>query len=114
MTVQPTMLRPATPKPVWQVVLGFVLMLPALVLLITSYVEPVIWNFRHSFQKFTGVRAMNGEAGESTGWDNYDAAFHGGLGGALGYTLGLAVLPVLVVLLLAPALAWTADASGRA
>jgi ABC-type sugar transport system permease subunit len=113
MTVQPTMLRPATPKPAWQVVLGLVLTLPALVLLITSYVEPVFWNFRHSFQRFSGIRALQGQAGDSAGWSNYEAAFKNGLGGAIGYALGLAILPVLTVLLLGPALAWTADTAGR-
>ncbi|WP_432981642.1 hypothetical protein [Dactylosporangium sp. CA-233914] len=113
MTVQPTMLRPATQRPAWQVVVGLVLALPALVLLITSYVEPVIWTFKSSFQKFGGVRLLGGQAGGSAGWDNYAKAFDGGLGGAIGYALGLTILPLLAVVLLAPALAWASATSGR-
>ncbi|MFG2043379.1 sugar ABC transporter permease [Dactylosporangium sp. NPDC048998] len=115
MTVQPTMLRPATPRPSWQVVVGLLLPLPALILLITTYVEPAIWTIRTSFGRFTGIRGLTG-AGDapSAGLDNYNRAFDGGLGGALGYVLTLAVVPLLIVLLLAPALAWAAHRSGRA
>ncbi|GAA3449550.1 hypothetical protein [Dactylosporangium matsuzakiense] len=114
MTVQPTMLRPATPRPAWQVVVGLVLVLPALVLLITSYVEPVFWTFRSSFNKLRGVRFLtDGGTDGSAGWDNYRAAFDKGLGGAIGWSLLLALLPLVVVLIVAPALAWAADAAGR-
>jgi ABC-type sugar transport system permease subunit len=115
MTVQPTMLRPATRRPTWQVGAGLVLVLPALVLLITSYVEPVFWTFRSSFNKFGGVRAVTGRGGpdQSAGWDNYQEAFQRGLGGAIAYTLLLALLPLVAVLVVAPALAWAADATGR-
>ncbi|MER7006890.1 hypothetical protein ABT297_28170 [Dactylosporangium sp. NPDC000555] len=108
MTVQP-----ATPRPTWQVVVGLLLPLPALILLITTYVEPAIWTIRTSFERFTGIRGLAG-AGDapSAGLDNYDRAFDGGLGGALGYVLTLAVVPLLIVLLLAPALAWAAHGSG--
>ncbi|MEV8510781.1 hypothetical protein [Dactylosporangium sp. NPDC051484] len=110
MTVQP-----ATPRPTWQVVAGLLLPLPALILLITTYVEPAIWTIRTSFGRFTGIRGLAG-AGDapSAGLDNYNRAFDGGLGGALGYVLTLAVVPLLIVLLLAPALAWAAHGSGRA
>ncbi|WP_433053303.1 hypothetical protein [Dactylosporangium sp. CS-033363] len=115
MTVQPTMLRPATPRPAWQVVVGLVLVLPALVLLITSYVEPVFWTFKSSFNKLSGIRAINGGgAGESVGFDNYRDAFEHGLGGAIGYTLLLALLPLLAVVLVAPAVAWAAETTGKA
>src|SRR4051794_37988993 len=110
MTVQPTMLRPATPKPAWQVVVGLALVLPALVLLITSYVEPVFWTFRSSFNKFSGVRALSGGGpDESAGFDNYREAFEKGLGGAIGYTLLLALLPLFAVVVVAPAVAWAAE-----
>ncbi|MEU7868198.1 hypothetical protein [Dactylosporangium sp. NPDC049140] len=114
MTVQPTMLRPATPRPAWQVVVGLVLVLPALVLLITSYVEPVFWTFKSSFNKFSGMRALSGGgADESVGFDNYRQAFEKGLGGAIGYTLLLALLPLLAVVVVAPAVAWAAETTGR-
>ncbi|WP_432832553.1 hypothetical protein [Dactylosporangium sp. CA-092794] len=114
MTIQPTMLRPAAPRPAWQVVLGLVLPLPALILLITSYVEPLFWTIRTSFRRFTGIRGLTAQGpGSSVGFDNYRRAFDDGLGGALGYALGLAVAPLLIVLLLAPALAWAAHSSGR-
>ncbi|MFI5915608.1 hypothetical protein [Dactylosporangium sp. NPDC051541] len=114
MTVQPTMLRPATPRPAWQVVVGLVLVLPALVLLITSYVEPVFWTFKSSFNKLGGVRFLtDGDTGGSVGWDNYREAFDKGLGGAIGWALLLALLPLVAVLVVAPALAWAADTAGR-
>jgi ABC-type sugar transport system permease subunit len=116
MTVQPTMLRPASPRPAWQVVLGLLLPLPALVVLVTSYVEPTMWTIRTSFERFSGIRMVTGQdsAAGSVGFDNYEKAFDDGLGGALAYALGLAAVPLLVVLLLAPALAWAAHRAGRA
>nr|BFE64626.1 hypothetical protein GCM10020063_091520 [Dactylosporangium thailandense] len=114
MTVQPTMLRPATPRPAWQVVVGLVLVLPALVLLITSYVEPVFWTFKSSFNRLSGLRTFSGAAtGESVGFDNYRKAFENGLGGAIGTTLLLALLPLLAVVVVAPAVAWAAETTGR-
>jgi ABC-type sugar transport system permease subunit len=109
MTIQPTMLRPAPPRPAWQVAVGLVLTLPALVLLLTSYVEPLYWTVTSSFRKFSGVRLTGGEG---AGWDNYDAAYSRGLADAHWFALSLAVVPILLVLLLAPALAWAAHAGG--
>ncbi|MEV4508081.1 sugar ABC transporter permease [Dactylosporangium sp. NPDC049525] len=111
MTIQPTMLRPPPPRPGWQVAVGLVLTLPALVLLLTSYVEPLYWTVRSSFRKFTGLRM--GEGGASVGWDNYDSAYtQGHLADAHWFALSLAVVPILLVLLLAPVLAWAAHAGG--
>jgi ABC-type sugar transport system permease subunit len=112
MAIQPTMLRPPAPRPAWQVAVGLALILPAFVLLLTSYVEPAIWTVRSSFNRFTGLRSTTG--GENVGFDNYSRAFDAGLGRGFGFALSLAVLPLLVVLLLAPALAWAADRGGRA
>ncbi|MFC4998913.1 sugar ABC transporter permease [Dactylosporangium cerinum] len=109
MTIQPTMLRPAPPRPGWQVAVGLVLTLPALVLLLTSYVEPLYWTVTSSFRKFSGIRLTGGEG---VGWDNYDAAYSQGLADAHWFALSLAVVPLLLVLLLAPALAWAAHAGG--
>ncbi|GAA2329172.1 hypothetical protein [Dactylosporangium salmoneum] len=113
MTVQPTMLRPATQRPAWQTVLGLVLALPALVLLITSYVEPAVWTIRTSFRRFTGIRTLSGGDTPSAGWDNYHRAYEQGLAGSLWYVLSLVAIPLLAVLVLAPALAWAAHSSGR-
>lgn len=111
MTIQPTMLRPPPPRPGWQVAVGLVLTLPALVLLLTSYVEPLYWTVRSSFREFTGLRMSEGAAG--VGWDNYDDAYaQGRLADAHWFALSLAVVPILLVLLLAPALAWAAHAGG--
>jgi ABC-type sugar transport system permease subunit len=110
MTIQPTMLRPPTPRPGWQVAVGLILVLPAFVLLLISYVEPLYWTVSSSFRQFRGLRLTTGS--ENVGWDNYDAAYSGGLGGAHWFALSLAVVPVLLVLLLAPAIAWAAHAGG--
>ncbi|GAA0716806.1 sugar ABC transporter permease [Dactylosporangium roseum] len=110
--IQPTMLRPATPRPAWQTAVGLVLVLPAFVLLLTSYVEPAVWTFRSSFNRFTGLRFNPG--GEGAGFDNYAKAFDVGLGGSLLFGLSLAAVPLALVLLLAPALAWAAARTGRA
>jgi ABC-type sugar transport system permease subunit len=110
MTIQPTMLRPAPPRPGWQVAVGLVLTLPALVLLLTSYVEPLYWTVTSSFRKFSGLRTTGGEG---VGWDNYDAAYsQGRLADAHWFALSLAVVPILLVVLLAPVLAWAAHAGG--
>jgi hypothetical protein len=111
MTIQPTMLRPPPPRPGWQVAVGLVLTLPALALLLTSYVEPLYWTASSSFRRFTGLRLAQG--GEGVGWDNYEAAYsQGRLADAHWFALSLAVVPVLLVVLLAPALAWAAHAGG--
>src|SRR5688500_796122 len=111
MTIQPTMLRPPPPRPGWQVAVGLILTLPALVLLLTSYVEPLYWTVSSSFRAFTGLRLSEG--GKGVGWDNYNEAYsRGGLADAHWYALSLAVVPILLVLLLAPALAWAAHAGG--
>ncbi|MET7419188.1 sugar ABC transporter permease [Dactylosporangium sp. NPDC005555] len=111
MTIQPTMLRPPTPRPGWQVAVGLILTLPALVLLLTSYVEPLYWTVRSSFREFNGLRLSEG--GAAAGWDNYDDAYaQGRLADAHWFALSLAVVPILLVLVLAPALAWAANAGG--
>ncbi|GAA1504107.1 hypothetical protein GCM10009827_016670 [Dactylosporangium maewongense] len=110
MTIQPTMLRPPTPRPGWQVAVGLILTLPAFVLLLTSYVEPLYWTVTSSFRKLNGLRLTEG--GDSVGWDNYDTAYSRGLADAHWFTLSLAVVPILLVLLLAPAIAWAAHAGG--
>ncbi|WP_238008298.1 sugar ABC transporter permease [Dactylosporangium sp. AC04546] len=109
--IQPTMLRPAPSRPTWQTVLGFVLALPAFVLLLLTYVEPTIWTIRSSFSSFTGVRFA--PAGSSSGFDNYSRAFDAGLGGDILFALSLAGPQLALVLVLAPALAWAASRAGR-
>jgi len=109
--LQPVPPPAAPPRPAWRVVLGLVLALPAFVLLLTSYVEPLIWTVRSSFQKLSVIRSAGGE---SVGFDNYSAMFDKGLGTGLGRALLFAVVPLLVVLLLAPVLAWLAHRGGTA
>ncbi|MET7394550.1 sugar ABC transporter permease [Dactylosporangium sp. NPDC005572] len=109
--IQPTMLRPAPPRPTWQTVLGFVLALPAFVLLLLTYVEPTIWTIRSSFSSFTGVRFS--PTGSDAGFDNYSRAFDAGLGGDILFALSLAAPQLALVLILAPALAWAASRAGR-
>ncbi|GGM84502.1 sugar ABC transporter permease [Dactylosporangium sucinum] len=109
--IQPTMLRPAPARPAWQTVLGFVLVLPAFILLLITYVEPTVWTIRSSFSTFTGVRFS--PAGSTSGFDNYSRAFDAGLGDNLLYALSLAAPQLAFVLILAPLLAWAASRSGR-
>ncbi|MGI5241556.1 sugar ABC transporter permease [Dactylosporangium sp. CA-139066] len=101
----------AQQRPAWRVVLGLALALPAFILLLTSYVEPLVWTVRSSFQRLTVIRSA---AGPDVGFDNYGDVFKAGLGGAFGRALLLAVVPLLVVLLLAPVLAWLAHRGGPA
>lgn len=114
MAIQPTMLRPAAPRPAWQVAAGLVLPVPALILLVTSYVEPAVWTVNGSFHRFTGLRLGAGATGgPPAGLDNYRRAFDAGLGSALARALVLALAALAVALVLAPALAWAAQRSGR-
>ncbi|MGI5241555.1 sugar ABC transporter permease [Dactylosporangium sp. CA-139066] len=100
---------PAEPqRPAWRTAVGLLLALPAFVLLLTSYVEPLIWTVRSSFRNAT---LLDGKA-ESVGFDNYGAVADAGLGGAFGRALLLALVPLLIVLLLAPVLAWLAHRGG--
>jgi ABC-type sugar transport system permease subunit len=114
--IRPTMMAPPARKPTWHVVVGLLLALPALVLLIVSYVEPTIWTVRASFHKVEILRSRGGIgaiSGDIT-TDNYTAMLERGLLGTFGFALSLAIVPILVVLIAAPALAWAAHLGGTA
>lgn len=110
---RPTMMRPAPPTSTLQVIVGLALVVPAFALLIISYVSPLIWTVNTSFHKLNGLRATQsgGDNGPFTG-AGYSRAFDDGLGGSLGYALSLAIVPILVVLIAAPVLAWAAHTGG--
>ncbi|MBT8224703.1 MAG: sugar ABC transporter permease, partial [Dactylosporangium sp.] len=89
-------------------VVGFVLLVPALMALLWSYVIPTITTIVKSFQRDTPFSEPEG-----VGTKNYETAFSNGLAGDLGFALLLALVPVLVALLVAPLLAMAAHHSGR-
>ncbi|WP_330186413.1 sugar ABC transporter permease [Dactylosporangium sp. AC04546] len=106
------MLRPPPGRPGWHAVVGWILVVPAFVLLLTSYVEPLYWNARGSFQNLSFL-----DKGSQAGWvgfHNYGVVFERGLGGAIGRALLLGLVPLAAVLVLAPVLAWLAHRGGTA
>jgi ABC-type sugar transport system permease subunit len=86
-----------------------VLVLPAFVLLIWSYLWPTIWQVWNSFRRVSYIQIGTDR---NVGWANYDAAFRRGFWSALGYSLTFAAIPLLVVVVAAPALAWAAHRTG--
>jgi hypothetical protein len=95
--VRPTMMPRPRPKPAWEIAVGLVLVVPALALLIVSYVEPVLWTVRSSRHQVS-VRRLDGGGG-APGHD-------------FGFAIGLMVVPVLLVLVAAPLLAGAAHRGG--
>jgi ABC-type sugar transport system permease subunit len=91
-------------------VIGALLVMPALVLLIFSYVLPTVRTVRLSFVEYHG----RGQPDTPVGGRNYSAAAHAGLGHAIGNALSLATVPLLVVVVLAPLLALAAHVAGTA
>src|SRR5690242_2555739 len=112
--LRPTMMRPAPPTSTAQVVVGLVLIVPAFALLIVSYVAPLSWTVTSSFHKLNVLRATGRDGGGNGPFTgaNYSRAFDTGLGGSLVYALSLAIVPILVVLVAAPILAWAAHTGG--
>src|SRR5437763_1919668 len=106
-TYQPVSARPRPGR----VVLGLLLVLPALALLGWSYVWPTIWNVQKSFTN----AGLTKDGSHGVGIANYKALFQGtGFLPAVGYALTLAVVPLLLVAVVAPALAWAAHRTGTA
>ncbi|NBE82516.1 sugar ABC transporter permease [Micromonospora rubida] len=92
-----------------QVVIGLLLLAPAAVALLWSYVLPSVRTLTESFQR--GSRP--GGTPEPAGGDNYAQVFERGFVGDLGFALLLALVPLLLALLVAPLLALAAQRAGR-
>lgn len=96
-------------RPTWQVILTAGMLAPAVVFLFTSYLEPMWWTARASFHSLSSA---SGAAAEPVGGANYQAIAAEGFWQAVGFSLSLAGLPLLAVLVIAPLLAWCAHRSG--
>ncbi|MFG3702732.1 PT domain-containing protein [Micromonospora sp. NPDC047620] len=92
-----------------QVVTGLVLLVPAAVALLWSYVLPSVSTLVESFRRGNGL----GGPTESAGGDNYAQVIERGFLGDLGHALLLALVPLLLALLVAPLLALAAQRAGR-
>lgn len=98
-------------------VAGALLLLPALLALLWSYVLPTLSTVVESFQRgsLLGDRVRPVPvAEEGAGLDNYERAFDTGLAGGLGTALLMALVPLFAALVAAPLLAVAADRAGRA
>jgi ABC-type sugar transport system permease subunit len=89
--------------------IGLLLVVPALLALLGSYVVPGVRTLWNSFQRIDLIRDGGGEF---AGFDNYSDVADAGFFGDLGYVLLLATLPVLAACVLAPVLAWLAHRGG--
>ncbi|SCE67630.1 hypothetical protein GA0074695_0231 [Micromonospora viridifaciens] len=92
-----------------QVVIGLVLLVPAVLALLWSYVLPSVGTVAESFRRGGGL----GGPAEPAGGDNYAQVIERGFLGDLGFALLLALVPLLLALLVAPLLAFAADRAGR-
>ena len=101
-------------RPLWVLVLGFAPMVPAVVFLLGSYVEPTVWLIRTSLHRLPAGAVTGGAGwqGETAGSSSYRVAMHSGFGGAIGYAFSLLWLPLLAVALCAPLLALCAHRVG--
>lgn len=96
------------PAPV-RTLVGLLLMLPAGLALLIGYVWPSVRTGWNSLRSGT----MLGD-GEFVGLENYSTVLgEGGPGAAFGFALSLAGAPLLVLLVVAPLLAWAAHHAGR-
>ncbi|GIG88875.1 sugar ABC transporter permease [Plantactinospora endophytica] len=100
--------RQAGAGPVQWSLLGFVLLLPALVALVWSYVVPTLGTIWTSFRHEDLIRDS-----QPAGVENYRSIFEDGFLGQLGVALLLGLLPLAFGLLVAPLLAVVADRAGR-
>jgi hypothetical protein len=85
--------------------IGLLAVLPALLALLYSYVWPSLWTLWTSFTGHDPIRS--GAKGHS----DYGGVF-GDFGRSVGYSLGLAVVPLIAVLVVAPGLAFLAARAG--
>lgn len=89
---------------------GWLLLLPALVLTVLTLVIPTVSTFSASFESGSLVPDR---AAESAGLDNYDAVFGAqGLWSALWFALSLVIVPMIVAVVVAPLLAAALDWAG--
>jgi ABC-type sugar transport system permease subunit len=88
-------------------VIGLALVLPALIALLVSYVGPTFATFRLSTQEASIV----GEP-RDIGMRNYES-LGDRAGGSFGFALLISLLPLLTVLVIAPALAYAAHRVGK-
>lgn len=101
---------PRTSDGATRVVVGLLLVVPALLALLVSYVLPTLWTLTTSFQR---LKAFSGAPGEPVGTANYSAVA-GETATAMSYALSLAIRPLLVVVVVAPLLALAAHHAGKA
>ncbi|PWU53637.1 hypothetical protein DLJ47_15645 [Micromonospora sp. S4605] len=90
-------------------VTGLVLLVPAAVALLWSYVLPSVSTLVESFRR----GRFPGGPSEPAGGDNYTQVIERGFLGDLGHALLLALVPLLLALLVAPLLAFAAERAGR-
>ncbi|NJC15327.1 ABC-type sugar transport system permease subunit [Micromonospora profundi] len=95
-----------------QIVTGLALIVPAAVALLWSYVIPSISTIVDSFGPGRLVPNRRSRASDG-GLDNYREIVASGFLGDLVYVLLLALIPVLLALIVAPALALAAERAGR-
>jgi ABC-type sugar transport system permease subunit len=98
---------PARPRNPAAVIVGLLLVLPALIALVVSYVIPTVWTITRSFQDVNLLQ----DSAEPVGTKNYTAISEN-LGGGLGYALAFGAFPLLTFLFAAPLLAFAAHKSG--
>ncbi len=91
------------------VVAGLVLTVPALFALYQGYIAPTIWTVRGSFQDVDVLR----DGARDVGGRNYEVVGEDALG-TFGYALLFGAVPLLVLLVAAPLLAFAAHWAGRA
>jgi ABC-type sugar transport system permease subunit len=102
---------PAQRSDATRITVGLLLVVPATIALIIGYLVPTVRTAIWSLQERTPLTGRS----EWRGFDNYERMFDDPLGplSAIGYTLLLALAPLLVVLVVAPLLALVANAGGR-
>jgi ABC-type sugar transport system permease subunit len=100
--------RPAARPPRF---VGLLLVAPALLLLLWSYVIPTVSVLWTSFHRAV---LLEPGSGPSVGTRNYSATFRDGFWGSVGHALLLAIGPLILIALVAPLLAWAAHTAGTA
>lgn len=89
--------------------LGGALVLPALIALLPSYVLPTLRTARSGLRDETPLE----DSAEFVGLDNYRSLLESDQSLGLGFVLSLTVLPLVLLTLVAPLIAWSASIAGR-